>query len=90
MKLLTLEEVKQNFIEKFSNDLKTSIDEDIDEDEDNDRLIQEMNDEIDELKKQLDEVKTIKQFAPFFDDERIDSWDVHSMIEFCLQCSCQE
>lgn len=85
MKLLTLEEVKQNFIEKFSNDLKTSIDEDDDVDE-----LDRINDEINELKKQLDEVKTIKQFAPFFDDERIDSWDVHSMIEFCLQCSCQE
>jgi hypothetical protein len=71
---LTLDQVKQNFLERFISETVGEGSEEM----------------INELKQQLDEIETIEQMSPLFDDGRFDSWDVHSIIQFCLECCCQE
>ncbi len=84
---LTLEQVKENFLNNFINE-RTEMYQNNDGSLDDEAKL-DLEDDIKELKKELSKIKSIKKMVPLFDDERFGSWDVHGMIEFTLRMCCE-
>ena len=84
---LTLEQLKENFLNDFiieRTELYSNNDGSIDEEEQ-----EELDSDIEEMKNELSEIKTLEGMIGLFDDERFESWDVHGMIEYVLK-TCVE
>jgi DNA-binding transcriptional regulator GbsR (MarR family) len=80
---LTLEQLKENFLNDFiieRTELYSNNDGTIDNEEKED-----LDSNIEEIKNELSEIKTLKDMVRLFDDERFESWDVHGMIEYVLR-----
>lgn len=85
---LTLEQVKENFLNNFIIE-RTEMYQNNDGSMDDEAKL-DLEDDIKEMKKELSKIKSIKKMASLFDDEsRFDSWDVHGMIEFALRMCCE-
>jgi len=84
---LTLEQLKENFLNDFiieRTELYSNNDGSIDEEEQ-----EELDSDIEEMKNELSEIRTLEGMIGLFDDERFESWDVHGMIEYVLK-TCVE
>ena len=84
---LTLEQLKENFLNDFiieRTEIYSNNDGTID-----DEAKEDLEDNIEDMKKDLSKVKSIKGMVKLFDDERFESWDVHGMIGYVLR-TCVE
>ena len=84
---LTLEQLKENFLNDFiieRTEMYSNNDGTID-----DEAKEDLEDNIEDMKKDLSKVKSIKGMVKLFDDERFESWDVHGMIGYVLR-TCVE
>lgn len=84
---LTLEQLKENFLNDFiieRTELYSNNDGTID-----DEAKLDLEEDIEDIKKDLSKVKSIKGMVKLFDDERFESWDVHGMIGYVLR-TCVE
>jgi len=84
---LTLEQLKENFLNDFiieRTELYSNNDGTID-----DEAKLDLEEDIEDIKKDLSKIKSIKGMVKLFDDERFESWDVHGMIGYVLR-TCVE